>query len=104
MSPATRLGLDGQYVDYTANELLEILRIFCDANEYQFDAEAELELMATLSAELAKSKKGFGNGRYVRNLFERAMRNHAVRLHMSKKPWAKEDLITLSAADFKSSP
>ena len=101
---SSRFSLHFDFPDYTAKELLDILKIFCTANEYQFDAEAETELMATLTAELAKSKKGFGNGRYVRNLFERAMRNHAVRLHMSKKPWAREDLVTLSAADFKSEP
>ena len=99
---SSRFTLHFDFPDYTAKELLDILRIFCGANEYQLAADAEQELLAGLSAELKKARKGFGNGRYVRNLFERAMRNHAVRLHMSEKPWDKDDLMTLSAADFKS--
>lgn len=98
---SSRFSLHFNFPDYTATELLDILKIFCSANEYELDPKAESELMAIFSAELKLSKKGFGNGRHVRNIFERAMRNHAVRLHMSDKPWAKEDLITLGAADFR---
>jgi stage V sporulation protein K len=97
---SSRFSLHFDFPDYTAAELLDILRIFCSANEYQLAPDAERELITALTAELAKSRKGFGNGRYVRNLFERAMRNHAVRIHMSEKPWDKADLTTLSAADF----
>ena len=97
---SSRFSLHFDFPDYTAAELLDILRIFCTANEYQLAPDAEIELLTTLTAELNRAGKGFGNGRYVRNLFERAMRNHAVRLHMSEKPWDKEDLTTLSAADF----
>lgn len=97
---SSRFSLHFDFPDYTATELLEILKIFCSANEYELASDAETRLLAIFAAELERSQKGFGNGRYVRNLFERAMRNHAVRLHMSDKPWAKEDLITLSAADF----
>jgi hypothetical protein len=98
---SSRFTLHFDFPDYSAAELLRILHIFCSANEYQLAAEAEEELLATLEAELGRDLKGFGNGRHVRNLFERAMRNHAVRLHMSAKPWAKEDLVTLTAADFR---
>lgn len=97
---SSRFSLHFNFPDYTAVELLDILKIFCAANEYELDSKAEIDLTAIFSAELKRSKQGFGNGRYVRNLFERATRNHAVRLHMSEKPWAKEDLVTLSAADF----
>jgi stage V sporulation protein K len=96
----SRFTLHFDFPDYRAAELLKILHLFCTANEYQLAANAESELIVALETELRRGAKGFGNGRYVRNLFERAMRNHAVRLHMSAKPWAKEDLVTLTAADF----
>ena len=99
---SSRFTLHFDFPDYSAAELLKILHLFCTANEYQLAADAESELIASLEAELRRGAKGFGNGRYVRNLFERAMRNHAVRLHMSAKPWAKEDLVILTAADFRS--
>lgn len=99
---SSRFSLHFDFPDYTAAELLDILRIFCAANEYQLAPDAEAELLAALAVELDRAGKGFGNGRHVRNLFERAMRNHAVRLHMGKKPWDKEDLTTLSADDFRS--
>jgi len=101
---SSRFSLHLDFPDYTADELLDILMVFCAANEYQLDEQARTDLLADLGAELERSKKGFGNGRYVRNLFERAMRNHAVRLHMSEKPWDKDDLVTLSATDFNPNP
>lgn len=97
----SRFTLHFGFPDYGAGELMKILHIFCSANEYKIDPDAEVELIATMDAELRRCAKGFGNGRYVRNLFERAMRNHAVRLHMSSRPWDKDDLVTLTAADFR---
>ena len=40
----------------------------------------------------------FGNGRYVRNLFEKAVRNQAVRLEKIDN-LTKEDLMTIEESD-----
>ena len=40
----------------------------------------------------------FGNGRYVRNLFEKAVENHAIRVSEIENP-TKEQLMTLTMHD-----
>ena len=96
----SRFNLHFDFPDYTAVELLGILKIFCESNQYELDPAAEPELRSLFETELHRPNAGFGNGRFVRNLFEKAIRNHAVRLHMREKPWSQQDLTTLSIADF----
>ena len=43
--------------------------------------------------------RGFGNGRHMRNLFEKAIRKHAIRLCLRKREWTKEELAQLTAED-----
>ncbi len=96
----SRFNLHFDFPDYTNLELLGILRIFCKSNQYELDPDAESALSEHFQKELARAKQGFGNGRYVRNFFENAIRNHAVRMHLRVKPWSQSDLTTLSQADF----
>ncbi|MBG7607971.1 MAG: AAA family ATPase [Verrucomicrobia bacterium] len=96
----SRFNLHFDFPDYTSDELLGILKIFCESNQYQLDPTAETALGELFTKELTRAHSGFGNGRFVRNLFEKAIRNHAVRLHLRAKPWSQDDLTTLSQEDF----
>lgn len=96
----SRFNLHFDFPDYTGRELLGILRIFCNSNQYELDPDAESALTDHFQTKIASAKQNFGNGRYVRNFFENAIRNHAVRLHLRVKPWSQQDLTTLSQADF----
>jgi hypothetical protein len=50
--------------------------------------------------EVAKTNKQFGNGRYVRNVFERSLNNQALRLS-NLTEYTKEALVTITEEDIK---
>jgi len=85
--------------DYSKEELLKIFGIFCKANEYEISGKAEKKLIQVFEYELGKPRHDFGNGRYVRNLFEQVIRNQALRLSQREQPLEKEDLLRISQDD-----
>jgi AAA+ superfamily predicted ATPase len=95
----SRFTIHLNFEDYTAPELVAIFKGFCEKNQYTLAPEAEVALEARTAAELKAAGRGFGNGRHMRNLFEKAIRKHAVRLCMRKKEWTKDELSQLSTED-----
>ncbi len=95
----SRFTIHLNFEDYTAPELVGIFKGFCEKNQYSLEASAEAALESQITAELKTAGRGFGNGRHMRNLFEKAIRKHAVRLCMRKREWTKEELSQLSAED-----
>ena len=95
----SRFTIQLNFEDYTALQLVEIFKGFCGKNQYSLDPVAEAALEAQVAADLKNAGRGFGNGRHMRNLFEKAIRKHAVRLCMRKREWTKEELSQLSAED-----
>ncbi|MBC2607201.1 AAA family ATPase [Pelagicoccus albus] len=87
------------FEDYASPDLLRIFKIFCQNNEYELAEDAEEKLNQVFEYELQKPKVDFGNGRYVRNLFEQVIRNQALRLSQHTRTLAKEDLVTITAND-----
>lgn len=87
------------FSDYAPEELGKILDIFCKSNQYELSADAKEKLKQVFEYALANTGDDFGNGRYVRNLFEQIIRNQALRLRQQKKELSKQELITLEAAD-----
>jgi hypothetical protein len=67
-----------------------------DANRYQLDAVADDRLTALIDAE--PRTRGFGNARFVRNVFESAIGHQAERLSSVEHP-TDEQLTTLTADD-----
>ena len=68
------------FEDYTPQELVEIFNIFCEQHHYTL-TEAAKEVLLTRFKELYDYRdKIFGNGRLVRNMFERAIEKQANRL------------------------
>ncbi|MBO7442695.1 MAG: AAA family ATPase [Paludibacteraceae bacterium] len=68
------------FPDYTADELYQIFEINCKKFEYSLSETASIKLKAILNNAILTKDKGFGNGRYVRNLFEKTIENQANRL------------------------
>jgi stage V sporulation protein K len=95
----SRFTIQLHFEDYRQNELLEIFKGFCEKNQYTLTDEAELALAEKISLDLQAAGPGFGNGRHMRNLFEKAIRKHAVRLCMRKRDWTKEELTQFTAED-----
>ena len=95
----SRFTIHLNFEDYTAPELVGIFKGFCEKNQYTLDASGEVALESQIAAELKNAGRGFGNGRHMRNLFEKAIRKHAVRLCLRKREWTKDELAQLTAED-----
>lgn len=92
-----------EFPDYTADELTEIFRFML--SERGFDATEDAVKEAHYIFEKVRSTDNFGNGRYVRNLFEQAIKNQAVRLLELRKEAGdiqKQELFLLTKADIAS--
>ncbi len=85
--------------DYGSEELEKIFDIFCKNNQYELAEGARSKLHQVFEYELQKPKVDFGNGRYVRNLFEQVIRNQALRLSQHEKKLEKQDLIQITGED-----
>jgi stage V sporulation protein K len=86
-----------QFTDYTMEELYLILIRIVEGEQYQLAPECKNVVKSILQSHLQTGKSS--NGRFVRNLFERAVRKQSVRLG-SKTNIDKEDLAILKPEDF----
>lgn len=68
------------FPDYTPNELLEIFLRYLDKQQYVLSESALTQTANFLTKEVGKGKNDFGNARFVRNLFEKAITQQANRL------------------------
>ncbi|MBQ9493588.1 MAG: AAA family ATPase [Oscillibacter sp.] len=82
--------------DYSAEELLAMFKMRCDKGKYTLSEEAEARAKKRLEAENGPS---FGNGRGVRNLFERVLVRQAGRL-ASAEQVTKDQLMEIRPEDF----
>ena len=69
-----------EFSDYTAEELYQIFLSSANKYEYKLTEEASEYLKTTFETVVANKDKNFGNGRFVRNTFERVVENQANRL------------------------
>lgn len=70
-----------EFEDYTVDELMMIAKKTYEKNGYIL-TESALEKLKGM-VETAKKDVRFGNGRYIRNVFERSVNNQALRLSNS---------------------
>lgn len=86
------------FSDYSPNQLLEIAKKFYNEKRYVLTKEATEKLVKILSD--ASQVENFGNGRYVRNIYERSLNNQASRLsnHVNL---TEAELIKITAADIE---
>jgi SpoVK/Ycf46/Vps4 family AAA+-type ATPase len=69
------------YIDhYKPDELLAIFKKFCIDNGYSIDLSGYIVLQKVFASAYEKRTKNFGNGRFVRTLFERAIEQQANRI------------------------
>lgn len=74
----SRISYHVHFRDYTPEELLAIMNIFVRDSCMSLDVEAEEKLMRIF--EYSAEMPDFGNGRFARNLFEKARMKQASRL------------------------
>ena len=86
------------FADYSPSELTELLRHFCESGQYTLGEDATAVARDIFSEAYAERDKRFGNGRFVRNIFEKAIQNQADRIVAISNP-SKADLVTIHAED-----
>ncbi len=84
------------FADYTDDELVDIFLALGDRSQYSCSDDALARVRHFISAE--PRTRGFGNARFVRNLFETAISHQAQRVAPLSDP-SDEQLTTLTAAD-----
>ena len=86
------------FSDYSVDELKQIFMFNVEKNQYHLDGDGQALLDQILYSAIEHKDKNFGNGRYVRNIFEKTIQNQATRL--SCKPnITTEELSMLTAED-----
>ncbi|MEA5512337.1 AAA family ATPase [Crocosphaera sp. UHCC 0190] len=68
------------FADYTPHELLDIFEQICQTNNYELSSDARTMMLSQLTDLYEKRDKSFGNGRLVRNMFEKTIEKQANRL------------------------
>jgi len=91
-----------EFPDYSKEELVAIFKRNAEKYEYTLNDDAEQELNRVIGDAVSNKDQNFGNGRYVRNLFERVIENQANRLSPISKI-SPEDIIQITAQDISSS-
>ena len=87
-----------EFPDYSNRELAAIFRQMAKKNKYVLSKEFDDHLVGAMAFWTKKRDRHFGNGRFVRNKFEKAVENQALRLSSIDHP-TKEQLITLELTD-----
>ncbi len=102
----TNPGLESRFTryihfpDYTADELYRIFRLYMKKNQYAITKEAAEYLQKRLDNIVRNKDRNFGNARYVRNVFEKAIQCQANRLSTHSKV-TPEELTEITLADIK---
>jgi Holliday junction resolvasome RuvABC ATP-dependent DNA helicase subunit len=92
----SRFTLTIHFPDYTTDELVAIFELIAGAKRYHLDDGGRERLRGIVDAE--PRGRGFGNGRFVRNVFEAAVGLQALRLADVEDP-TDDQLTTLTADD-----
>jgi replication-associated recombination protein RarA len=80
----SRFRLTLHFDDYTDDQLVAIFKGMADTSDFVPDDSCFSALRSTLAAQVRGD--GFGNARFVRNLFEAAVTHHAWRLREVPEP------------------
>lgn len=87
-----------EFPDYTTDELLQMADGLYSNQGYVLSEAGRAALRNKL--DIARADKQFGNGRYVRNVFERSLNNQALRLS-NVTELTKEALTIITETDIK---
>lgn len=88
------------FADYTPPQLGRIFASLCEQNHYRITGLAQARLLLGLNWLYHQRDEHFGNGRLVRNLFERAIRRLANRIS-GVLPLTRELLTTFESTDLE---
>ena len=69
-----------EFPDYDADDLVEIFKKCAKGSQYRLGKGTEEALRKLMEDAVAHKDKHFGNGRFARNMFEKAIERQALRL------------------------
>lgn len=81
---ASRFPFIQRFNDYSTDELMDIATHITEEKQYKLTTKASWTLKHHLRQQVLQKDRHFANGRYVRNLIERAIRKQAIRLVKSE--------------------
>ncbi len=102
---ATNPGLESRFTrfihfeDYHVSDLCKIFENMCASQSYKMTPQARAHLAMVFNRAYAKKDEKFGNARYVRNVYEKTLGNHADRLAELSTDITREMLATIEAQD-----
>ena len=88
------------FEDYNGEQLMEMFRSRVQRNDYRMTSEAEKALEAHMQKLYEERDDNFGNGRDVRNLFEKIVVKQADRVAAMESP-TEEDILTIGVDDLR---
>jgi len=94
----TRFNRFFYFDHYTPVELMRIFEVFMENARFTLTAGARKALLAYITRRYEHKDRSFGNGRFVRNLFERVVEKQANRI-AETSPLTDEILCTITAWD-----
>lgn len=86
------------FTDFTSEQLLEIFNRMVSRKKYKTSPEAEVVVADFLKKQYAAKTAGFGNGRMVRNFYEKLVKAHSNRIAVIDEV-SNEELITFNPED-----
>nr|WP_169824229.1 AAA family ATPase [Clostridium formicaceticum] len=95
----SRFPIHIDFKDYSIEELVEIAESMVDERQYTISRPAKAKLYNILASKRRSDERYAGNARLVRNLIEKSIRRHAVRLK-KQSFCTREDLMILKKEDF----
>lgn len=95
----SRVSFQIHFEDYTPSELLSIIKLMAKNKHLNISENADALLTDIFSS--ACKNKDFGNGRFARNMIEKALMNHAHVISDSPEKISDSSLFTLDASDFE---
>lgn len=96
----SRIAFHVNFPDYSLDELMGITRLMVKNQKLTLAPAAEPVIQQILAK--GSATEDFGNGRFVRNLLEKARMKQATRLvALDLDVITAEDICTLTAADFE---
>ena len=95
----SRIAFHVPFKDYSPEELYQIMQLLAEKKKMTLTSDVEDKLLPVFAAH--SKLEDFGNGRFVRNLLEKAQLKQASRLvALNPDSVTKEDVLTLTAEDF----
>lgn len=94
----SRFPINISFPDYSVEELMEIAKRMLIEREYLLTRDCEWKLKNHIEKVKQASNGSFSNGRYIRNMIEKAVRRQSVRL-LNESSQDRRTLMTIQSDD-----